>query len=84
MGELRTRLRITTQLWFAQRDFGDVELLKRFQESLGGRERESEGERYFGMSLREVIHEFRSQTLVLVKALLLQRKVWWPPALDGV
>ena len=76
MAELRTRLAIVTEMWFAQRDFGDVELLTGFQESLKGKRQEGEGERYFGLALREVVHEFRWQTLMLVKALLLQRKVW--------
>ena len=94
LGELRTRLGIVTEMWFEQRDFGDVEILKEFQESLvvrAGQQAEGEREHYFGelrligiadsmltwagLSLREVIYEFRHQTLVLVKALLLQRKI---------
>ncbi|KAF5966692.1 hypothetical protein FCOIX_12383 [Fusarium coicis] len=33
-GMLRERLSIVTQAWFAQREFTDVEILRRFQESL--------------------------------------------------
>jgi len=85
-GMLRERLSVITAAWFAQRDFKDVEILKRFQESLA-EERTRErvglangegagmGEEYLGMSLRELVHEFRWQTLVLFKCCLLQPKV---------
>ena len=33
-GMLRERLSIVTQAWFAQREFTDTEILRRFQESL--------------------------------------------------
>ncbi|RMZ77462.1 hypothetical protein DV738_g4355, partial [Chaetothyriales sp. CBS 135597] len=89
LAELKTRLGFVTETWFGQNDFTDVEILKAFQDSLikadDGEERESSSssEPYFGksplfsfrLSLREVIHDFRHQTLVLVKALLLQRKI---------
>ena len=80
-GMLRQRLGIVTQAWFAQREFTDVEILKRFQESLaeektrGSLEEEAESDQYIGMSLRELIHEFKWQTLVLLKGCLLQPKV---------
>lgn len=78
---LRERLSVVTQAWFAQREFTDVEILKRFQESLadekarGGLIVEEERDQYIGMSLRELIHEFKWQTLVLFKCCLLQPKV---------
>lgn len=60
----------------AQEDFTDTTILKEFQESLVRASAQgSPGEDFFGLSLREVIHEFRHQTLVLVKCLLLQRKM---------
>ncbi|KAJ6444393.1 avl9 protein [Purpureocillium lavendulum] len=80
-GMLRERLSIVTQAWFAQRDFTDVEILRRFQESLadekarGVMQQESERDQYLGMSLRELIHEFKWQTLVLFKCCLLQPKM---------
>lgn len=80
-GMLRQRLGIVTQAWFAQREFTDVDILKRFQESLaeektrGVLEEEAERDQYIGMSLREFIHEFKWQTLVLLKCCLLQPKV---------
>lgn len=95
-GVLRERLGVVTEAWFQQRDFTDVEILRRFGESLVGertKERErrakaragesgpgsggalDQGDGYLGMSLRELVREFRWQTLVLFKCCLLQPKV---------
>jgi hypothetical protein len=79
-GMLRERLSVVTTAWFAQREFTDTEILRRFQESLREEsEREDahddEREGYLGMSLRELVKEFRWQTLVLFKCCLLQPKV---------
>nr|POE94491.1 late secretory pathway protein avl9 [Quercus suber] len=75
---LREKLRVVTRAWFAQRDFRELEILQRFQEALAkGRTVDTEDERhqYFGLSLRELVREFKWQTLVLFKCLLLQPKV---------
>ena len=80
-GMLRERLSIVTQAWFAQRDFSDAEILRRLQESLaeeharGAMNEEPQRDQYLGMSLREIIHEFKWQALVLLKCCLLQPKV---------
>lgn len=80
-GTLRERLSVVTHAWFAQREFTDTEILRRFQESLADEKERgllSEDENrdaYLGMSLREMIHEFRWQTLVLLKCCLLQPKM---------
>lgn len=37
--------------------------------------REDERDQLFGLSLRELVHTFKWQTLVLLKAMLLQPKV---------
>ncbi|KAG6039465.1 hypothetical protein E4U41_002507 [Claviceps citrina] len=80
-GMLRERLGIVTQAWFAQRDFADTDILRRFQESLadekarGTLKEESEQDLHLGMSLRELIHEFKWQALVLLKCCLLQPKM---------
>ncbi len=54
-----------------------MEILHRFQESLPQLLKNQEGQQdhYFGISLREFIHEFKWQTLVLFKCALLQPKV---------
>lgn len=77
---LRERLAMVTHAWFAQREFTDVEILRRFQESLAEEEARgalemSRDDQYLGMSLRELIHEFKWQTLVLLKCCLLQPKM---------
>lgn len=80
-GMLRERLSIVTQAWFAQREFTDVEILRRFQESLADEKIKGllndqvDRDQYLGMSLRELIHEYKWQTLVLLKCCLLQPKV---------
>ncbi|KAF5645694.1 hypothetical protein F52700_2257 [Fusarium sp. NRRL 52700] len=80
-GMLRERLSIVTQAWFAQREFTDVEILRRFQESLADEKTKGilndqvDRDQYLGMSLRELIHEYKWQTLVLLKCCLLQPKV---------
>ncbi|KAK6585106.1 hypothetical protein PZA11_001833 [Diplocarpon coronariae] len=80
-GMLRERLGVVTKAWFAQRDFTDTEILRRFQESLqdekerGVGQAEEDREEYLGMSLRELVRQFKSQTLVLFKCCLLQPKM---------
>ncbi|KFY37513.1 hypothetical protein V494_04723 [Pseudogymnoascus sp. VKM F-4513 (FW-928)] len=80
-GMLRERLSVVTSAWFAQRDFSETEILKRFQESLkdeaerGRLKEEVDRDQYLGMSLRQLIREFKWQTLVLFKCCLLQPKM---------
>ncbi|KAH7375849.1 cytoplasm protein [Plectosphaerella cucumerina] len=80
-GMMRERLSVVTQAWFAQREFTDTEILRRFQESLaeekerGLMQEEEDKDQYLGMSLRELVREFRWQTLVLLKCCLLQPKM---------
>jgi hypothetical protein len=72
---------MVTKAWFVQREFEDTEILRRFQESLkeekerGVGQADEDREEYLGMSLRELVREFRWQTLVLLKCCLLQPKV---------
>ncbi|KAI1356575.1 hypothetical protein F5Y01DRAFT_80675 [Xylaria sp. FL0043] len=80
-GMLRERLSVVTSAWFAQREFTDTEILRRFQDSLadekerGQLNEEADRDQYLGMSLRELVREFRWQTLVLLKCCLLQPKM---------
>ena len=71
-----------THAWFAQCDFTDLDILHRFQESLAEEkardqdlEDETNQDQSIGLSLRELIREFKWQTLVLFKCCLLQPKV---------
>ncbi|RMZ46753.1 avl9 protein [Aspergillus flavus] len=77
LGQLREKLSIVASAWFAQRDFSDIDILKKFRESLviNLNKDESFKDQNLGLSLREMIHEFKYQTLVLFKALLLQPKM---------
>ncbi|KAK2795727.1 late secretory pathway protein avl9 [Onygenales sp. PD_12] len=76
-GQLREKLSMVTAAWFGQRDFADTDILKKFQENLTESLNSEEGQKdeYLGLSLREMIHEFKHQTLVLFKCLLLQPKM---------
>lgn len=80
-GTLKERLSVVTHAWFDQREFTDTEILRRFQDSLADeKERgllteQENRDTYLGLSLREMIREFRWQALVLLKCCLLQPKV---------
>jgi hypothetical protein len=83
-GQLREKLSVVTHAWFMQRDFTDMEILKEFQASIAKTFKEQDGlrDQYFGLSLRELIHEYKHQTLILFKCALLQpkvRKKQWAP-----
>ncbi|CAL5871728.1 uncharacterized protein PFLUO_LOCUS5981 [Penicillium psychrofluorescens] len=77
VGQLREKLSVVTSAWFAQRDFSDIEILKKFREGLRMSLLNDDGakDQTLGLSLREMIHEFKHQTLVLFKGLLLQPKM---------
>ncbi|GAB1212502.1 hypothetical protein ATERTT37_001641 [Aspergillus terreus] len=64
LGQLREKVSIVTSAWFAQRESLVISL----------RQKEGSKDQNLGLSLREMIHEFKYQTLVLFKALLLQPK----------
>ncbi|WEW56669.1 hypothetical protein PRK78_002117 [Emydomyces testavorans] len=76
-GQLREKLSMVTSAWFAQRDFEDTDILKKFWERLkdSPNNEEAQKDHHLGLSLREMIHEFKHQTLVLFKCLLLQPKM---------
>jgi len=62
-GAIKAQLGVVTQLWFNQKDFTDIEILERFTESLPQLLKNQEGQQdhYFGISLRELIHEFNGR-----------------------
>ncbi|GJE91600.1 late secretory pathway protein AVL9 [Phanerochaete sordida] len=76
-GPIRDRLGVVTKALFAQRDFTDMTILDEFQESLelSLRSQLTESGLYMGTSLRELVHTFRQRTLILLKALMLQKKI---------
>ncbi|KAJ5901968.1 Late secretory pathway protein AVL9 [Penicillium taxi] len=76
VGQLREKLSVVTSAWFAQRDFSDVDILRKFREGLViSLLNDGPIDQNLGLSLREMIHEFKYQTLVLFKGLLLQPKM---------
>ncbi|OJJ49910.1 hypothetical protein ASPZODRAFT_128477 [Penicilliopsis zonata CBS 506.65] len=78
LGQLREKLSVVTSAWFAQRDFSDFDILKKFREGLVINflnETDRLTDSRLGLSLREMIHEYKYQTLVLFKSLLLQPKM---------
>ncbi|KAL4242842.1 hypothetical protein ABKN59_011264 [Abortiporus biennis] len=76
-GPIRDRLGVITRTLFAQKDFSDLSILNDFYASLesGLKGQLTESGLYMGTSLRELVHTFRQRTLVLLKALMLQKKI---------
>ncbi|TCD68511.1 late secretory pathway protein avl9 [Steccherinum ochraceum] len=76
-GPIRARLGVITRALFEQKDFSDLSILDAFYESLEGslKGQLTESGFYMGTSLRELVHTFRQRTLVLLKALMLQKKL---------
>lgn len=76
-GPIRDKLGVVTTALFNQRDFTEVDILHDFGSSLEQslRGQLTESGLYMGTNLRELVHTFRQRTLVLVKALILQKRV---------
>ncbi|KAF8133682.1 transport protein Avl9-domain-containing protein [Boletus edulis] len=79
-GPIRDRLGVVTRALFAQRDFTDTQILVEFGNSLeiSLRTQLTESGLYIALSRlcrREFVHVFRHRTLVLLKALMLQKKI---------
>ncbi|KAG8903085.1 late secretory pathway protein avl9 [Tulasnella sp. 403] len=76
-GLIRDRLGVVTTALFNQRDFRDTHILTDFYSTLeiSLKSQLTESGLYMGTNLRELIHKFRHRTLVLLKALMLQRKI---------
>ncbi|KAF9527500.1 transport protein Avl9-domain-containing protein [Crepidotus variabilis] len=76
-GPIREKLRVVTTALFHQRDFRDYSILDAFEASLEAsvRSQLTESGLYMGTSLRELVHTFRQRTLMLVKALILQKRI---------
>ncbi|KAF8889972.1 transport protein Avl9-domain-containing protein [Gymnopilus junonius] len=76
-GPIREKLRVVTTALFLQRDFRDASILDDFGSSLelSLRTQLTESGLYMGTSIRDLVHTFRQKTLVLVKALILQKRI---------
>ncbi|PFH49967.1 hypothetical protein AMATHDRAFT_86115 [Amanita thiersii Skay4041] len=75
--KFRDKLGVVTTALFMQKDFSDTTILGDFGSSLelSLRSQLTESGLYMGTSLRELVHNFRHKTLVLVKALMLQKRI---------
>ncbi|KAL0579872.1 hypothetical protein V5O48_002119 [Marasmius crinis-equi] len=76
-GPIRDKLGVVTTVLFNQRDFTSTEILDDFAASLEPslRGQLTESGLYMGTSLRSLVQTFRHRTLILVKALMIQRRI---------
>ncbi|KAF9448726.1 hypothetical protein P691DRAFT_800360 [Macrolepiota fuliginosa MF-IS2] len=74
-GPIRDKLRVVTTALFQQRDFSDTSILDAFSTTLEPSLRGQLTESGLYMGTREFVHAFRHRTLILVKALILQKKI---------
>ncbi|KAJ4482391.1 transport protein Avl9-domain-containing protein [Lentinula aciculospora] len=76
-GPIRDKLGVVTTALFLQRDFSEVQILDDFESGLeiSLRTQLTESGLYMGTNLRELVHTFRQRTLILVKALILQKRI---------
>ncbi|KAJ8593958.1 hypothetical protein M405DRAFT_730502 [Rhizopogon salebrosus TDB-379] len=74
-GPIRDRLGVVTRALFEQRDFSDTSILVDFGASLEVSLRTQLTESGLYIGSREFVHTFRHRTLVLLKALMCQKKI---------
>ncbi|KAJ7701454.1 transport protein Avl9-domain-containing protein [Mycena rosella] len=76
-GPIRDKLGVVTTALFNQKDFTETDILDDFGSSLEQslRGQLTESGLYMGTNLRELVHTFRQRTLILVKALMLQKRI---------
>ncbi|KZV93459.1 hypothetical protein EXIGLDRAFT_835646 [Exidia glandulosa HHB12029] len=76
-GPIRDKLGVVTHAFFEQRNFHETEILGAFYQSLEAslRHQLTESALYMGTNLRELVHKFRHRTLLLLKALMLQKRI---------
>ncbi|KAJ7578173.1 transport protein Avl9-domain-containing protein [Mycena floridula] len=76
-GPIRDKLGVVTTALFQQRDFTTTQILDDFEAVLepSVRGQLTESGFYMGTNLRQLVHTFRQRTLLLVKALMLQKRI---------
>ncbi|KAM6494439.1 Transport protein Avl9 domain containing protein [Amanita muscaria] len=74
-GPIRDKLGVVTTALFLQKDFSDTRILDDFGFQLEMSLRGQLTESGLYMGTRELVHNFRHKTLVLVKALMLQKRI---------
>lgn len=78
-GAIREKLAVITRAYFQQGDFEDRSLINSLYDNLVQMfsNKIDENDMYVGMSLRELIYRLRSKVLVLLKALFLEKKIFF-------
>lgn len=78
-GAIREKLAVITRAYFQQGDFEDRSLINNLYENLVQMfsNKIDENDMYVGMSLRELVFRLKSKVLLLLKALLLERKIFF-------
>lgn len=76
-GPIREKLAVITRAFFDQGDFSDLSLIDNLYENLNSLfdTQLDENDMYVGMSLRELIFHMKNNVLVLLKALLLEKRI---------
>ncbi|ORZ09801.1 AVL9/DENND6 domain-containing protein [Absidia repens] len=76
-GPLRQKLAMITAAWFNQKDFTQLDILYNLYNNLTNTfcGPIDDSTLYMGTSLRELLHKFKSKTLVLLKLLLLEKRI---------
>ncbi|KAI7852856.1 AVL9/DENND6 domain-containing protein [Circinella umbellata] len=76
-GPLRQKIAVITSAWFNQKDFTKLDILYDFYHNLQSTYHGpiDDSTLYMGTSLRELIHKFKSKTLILLKLLLLEKRI---------
>lgn len=78
-GAIREKLAVITRAYFQQGDFEDRYLVDSLYDNLVQMfsNKIDESDMYVGMSVRELVYRLRSKVLVLLKALLLEKKIFF-------
>lgn len=85
-GQIKDKLSIVTNAFFRQKDFSDRAIISSLYDSLKATYMPSdvpspanfsqrENQLYVGLCLRKILHDFNRNALVLLKALLLEKKI---------
>lgn len=82
-GQVRDKLSIVTNAYFLQHDFTDKQILVSLYDNLNLLYRPAseestavlEGRLYVGLCLRKILHDFKNNVLVILKAFLLEKRI---------
>lgn len=77
LGQIKDKLAIITNALFMQRDFTDKTIIDTLYSNLNSIEYDDHDEShlYVGLNLRKTVYDLRKEVLVILKAILLEKKV---------